>query len=242
MQYCPSCRIQIRGKKARCPLCQRELMESEYASVSDTETQGENEGVSDPGASSYDDDPFVQLPSPKVSFMLMVRTVTFICISLEIILGAGLIISGSGGWILAVMLFILLGWVDFRVAVYYRSNMIRMLTVQAYIIMAACLLAAHITKTGSWAVSWAVPSLFLLLIAVTFGAARAQSMELHEFILYPAFDFLMSLFQIIPIALGRNPVIAPAVICIAVMLILVCSLVIFRGKMLREAAEKYLHL
>ena len=73
-------------------------------------------------------------------------------------------------------------------------------------------------------------------------AAKAQGMELHEYILYPAFDVLMSLLQIIPITLGTNPIVAPAVICIAFMLILVNSLIIFRGRMLREAAEKYLHL
>ena len=53
---------------------------------------------------------------------------------------------------------------------------------------------------------------------------------------------VLSLLQIIPIALGTNPIVAPAVICIAFMLILVNSLIIFRGRMLREAAEKYLHL
>lgn len=230
MQYCPNCKIQIRGKKVRCPLCQRELMDAEYKTAEED------------GQDVYDDDPFVHLPNPKVSFLFLIRVVTFICISLEILLGAAQIISGSSGWFFAAMLFILIGWADFQVAVFYRSNLIRMLTTQAYIIMAACLLIAHFTGTGSWAVSWVVPFMFLLLIVVTFAAARAQQMELHEYILYPAFDFLMSLLQIIPIALGLNPVIAPAVICIAIMLILVCSLIIFRGKMLREAAEKYLHL
>ena len=67
-------------------------------------------------------------------------------------------------------------------------------------------------------------------------------MELHEFILYPVFNVLMSLLQIIPIALGTNPIIAPAVICMAIMLILGSSLVVFRGRVLREAVEKYLHL
>jgi hypothetical protein len=189
-----------------------------------------------------DDDPFVRLPSPKVSFMLKVRMVTFVCISLEILLGAAQIITGGSGWFLAAMLFVLLAWVDFRIAVYYRSNMIRMLTIQGYIIMAACLIIARISKTGSWAVTWVVPFMFFLLVVVTFAAAKAQGMELHEYILYPAFDVLMSLLQIIPIALGTNPIVAPAVICIAFMLILVNSLIIFRGRMLREAAEKYLHL
>jgi len=216
--------IQIRGKKARCPLCQRELQDQDLAMPFE------------------DDDPFVRLPSPKVSFLKMNRTVTFICICLEILLGAVQIISGGSGWLLAAMLFILLGWADFQVVVYYRSNLIRMLTTQAYIIMAACLIIAQMTNTGSWAITWVVPSLFCLLIVVTFAAAKAQKMELHEFILYPAFDVLMSMLQIIPIALGANPIIAPAVICMALMLILGSSLVIFRGSVLREAAEKYLHL
>ena len=110
MQYCPNCMVQIRGHKARCPLCQRELLSA----------GSEQE---------YDDDPFVRLPEPRVSFMLMIRMVTFVCVSLEILLGAAEVISGfSSGWIIAVMLFVLLAWTDFQIAVYYRNNIIRMLT------------------------------------------------------------------------------------------------------------------
>ena len=221
MQYCPNCRVQIRGRKSRCPLCQREL----------TDLGGQA------------DDPFVKLPSPRVSFRRMIQIVTFVCISLEILLGAFEIIRGfTAGWIYGFMVIILLAGVDFQVAVYYRNNLIRMLTVQGYIIMAALLIIAHLTKSGSWAVSWVVPSMFLMLIIVTFAAAKFQQMELQEFILYPAFDVLMSLLQIIPIISGYNKTIAPAVFSIALMLILVSSLVIFRGDMLRDAAAKYLHM
>ena len=173
----------------------------------------------------------------------MIRVVTFICVSLEILLGAFEIISGfTAGWIFGFMAIILLAGADFQVAVYYRNNLIRMLTTQGYIIMAALLIVARLTRSGSWAVSWVVPSMFLMLIVVTFAAAKLQQMELQEFILYPAFDVLMSLLQIIPIALGNNKNIAPAVLSIALMLILVSSLVIFRGDMLKDAAAKYLHI
>ena len=228
MQYCPNCRVRIRGRKARCPLCQREL------------TELERNGPEMPAEEEFD--PFVRLPGRRVSFLMLVRIVTFVCVSLEILLGAAEILSGGNrGWIIAVMLGVLLGWIDFRIAVYYHSNLLRMLTTQGYLIMALCLAIAHWTG-GSWAISWVVPGMFLLLIAVTFTAAAAQRMELHEFILYPAFDVLMSLLQIVPIVLGKNPLIGPAVLCIAGMLILVSSLIIFRGRMLQEAALKYLHL
>ena len=154
------------------------------------------------------DDPFVKLPSPRVSFRRMIQVVTFACVSMEILLGAFEIIKGfTASWIYVFMLVILLAGVDFQIAVYYRNNLIRMLTTQGYIIMALLLIIAHLTRSGSWAVTWVVPSMFL-----------------------------------IPIALGLNKNIAPAVLCIALMLILVSSLVIFRGDMLRDAAAKYLHM
>lgn len=291
MQYCPNCQVQIRGIKARCPLCQRELLTAVHEwpvwkdgekilpgedgndgpALSDAGTAAETaaaDRISDAGAAAggtgwpaaaetdiaegtaadkpvqiLDDDPFVQLPETKVSFMLMVRLVTFLCVSFEIMVIAAHIITGfQHGWLYAAMLAAPLAWVDFQIAVYYRSNMIRMLTIQAYLIMIVCLIIQNLTRSGTWAVSWVVPAMFCLLIAVTFAAAKAQGMQLHEFILYPAFDVLMSLLQIIPIVMGINTLIAPAVICIAGMLILVSSLVIFQGRMLRGAAYKYLHM
>lgn len=310
MQYCPNCQVQIRGIKARCPLCQRELLTAvhEWPVWKDGEKilPGESEpaisdaggaadgtgmpaapeaavagGILDTGAAAgggtgwpaaaetavadgnsaaggvpaaaetaaaksvqiLDDDPFVQLPETKVSFMLMVRLVTFLCVSFEIMVIAAHIITGfQHRWLYAAMLAAPLAWVDFQIAVYYRSNMIRMLTIQAYLIMAVCLFIQNLTRSGTWAVTWVIPAMFCLLVAVTFAAAKAQGMQLHEFILYPAFDVLMSLLQIIPIVMGKNSLIAPAVICIAGMLILVSSLVIFQGRMLRGAAYKYLHM
>lgn len=248
MQYCPNCKVKIRGRKACCPLCRRELKEADLPKPLKQNESGPGSGTGAPVLAEeeetwLEEDPFVQLPSPRVSFMLMVRTVTFLCVSAEILLGAAQIISGGNrGWVYAAMLFVLIALADFRIAVFYRSNLIRMLTTQAYIIMGVCLLASRITKSGSWALTWVVPGMFLLLIAVTFLTAKLQDMELHEYILYPAFDVLMSLLQIIPVLTGSNPFKAPAVICIALMLILVSSLIIFRGRMLREAAVKYLHV
>lgn len=242
MQYCPNCKVQIRGIKARCPLCQRELQPAAHR-MAGPAPDSQNPEAEEAEIILPDDDPFVYLPAPKVSFMFMVRVIAFLCVSLEIIFGAAQIITGfRSGWIFASMLIVLLVWGDFMIAAYYRNNLIRMLTTQAYIIMAVCLVIAAWTGSGSWAVSFAVPGLFCLLVIVTFAAARGQKMHLQEFILYPAFDLLMCLLQIIPIALGRNPVIAPAVISIALMLILVSSLVIFRGRMLQEAAVKYMHM
>lgn len=239
MQYCPSCKVQIRGKKACCPLCQREVITFEPEEKS-------SEAGTRAKSAEIDfafEDPFAEIPRPPVSFMLMVRCVTFACVSFEIILGAIQIITGfRHGWIVGLMVCVLIGWVDFQMAIYYRNNLIRMLNVECYVIMLVCLAVDVLTGVYGWSVAWVAPFLFVLNVIVTFAAAKLQEMELGEYVLYPAFNVLVSLLQIIPIAVGINRRPAAAVISIAIMLILVSGLIIFKGKLLREAAAKYLHI
>ena len=240
MQYCPKCQMQIRGPKARCPLCQGELVEPMIIKGSGADSGGMRTAEQSAAAA---DDPFARIRRAPVSYLLMFQILTFICVSIIILMGAAQVISGfTIGWIYVAVLGILAGWADIVLAVYYRSNILKMLTTQAYMLMAVSILIDYMTTRNGWSVSWFIPIMFILIVVITFAVALGQRMQLNEYILYPAFDVLMSLLQIIPIVTGVNRHIAPAVICIALMLILVSSLVIFRGRMLRTAITKYLHV
>ena len=240
MQYCPKCQMQIRGPKARCPLCQGELVEPMIIKGTGADSGGMRTAEQSAAAA---DDPFARIRRAPVSYLLMFQILTFICVSIIILMGAAQVISGfTIGWIYVAVLGILAGWADIVLAVYYRSNILKMLTTQAYMLMAVSILIDYMTTRNGWSVSWFIPIMFILIVVITFAVALGQRMQLNEYILYPAFDVLMSLLQIIPIVTGVNRHIAPAVICIALMLILVSSLVIFRGRMLRTAITKYLHV
>ena len=84
--------------------------------------------------------------------------------------------------------------------------------------------------------------MFPAVVFFTFIAGYAMDMALEEFILSPLFEILLGMFQIVPILRGTNRFIAPAVISMAVLLILVSAIAIFRGRMLWNAAMKYLHM
>lgn len=225
MQYCPKCRVRIRGHKERCPLCLGELTDTD--------------GTADSGA----DDPFVRLPRPQVSSLFLIRLVSFVCILLMISFGTVYLVTGFiQGWALIVLTGILVGWVDFLVAVYYRNDIIRMQTVQTYIIMLLCILIDRMTGFLGWSLAWVTPGLFIFLILLTFLLADMQDMELQDYILYPVVDAAASLLQLIPIATGANRQSTPAVISMALMLVLASGIIIFRGRMLCRAAGKYLHL
>ncbi len=229
MQYCTKCRVQIRGRKARCPLCQGELLEA-----------------LPPGGVDYAalrEDPFARISRSPVTSMLLFRIVTFLCVSALIFMGAIQVISGFRlWWVHVACLGVLAGWADVLIALYYRSNILKMLNTQAYLLMAVSIVIDRLTTRSGWSVSWFIPILFVLLVLITNAVAAGNGLHLYEFILYLALDVVMSLLQIIPIALGWNKVIAPAVICIALMLVLASSLIIFQGKMLRSAVSRYLHI
>jgi hypothetical protein len=232
--------MQIRGPKARCPLCQGELVEPMIIKGTGADSGGMRTAEQSAAAA---DDPFARIRRAPVSYLLMFQILTFICVSIIILMGAAQVISGfTIGWIYVAVLGILAGWADIVLDVYYRSNILKMLTTQAYMLMALSILIDYMTTRNGWSVSWFIPIMFILIVVITFAVALGQRMQLNEYILYPAFDVLMSLLQIIPIVTGVNRHIAAAVICIALMLILVSSLVIFRGRMLRTAVTKYLHI
>ena len=221
MQYCPKCRIRIRGSKARCPLCQGQLR----------------------GTGAPQEDPFKNIPRPRVSYALMTRIVTFLCVSAVICFGAAQIISGFRlGWTLIVIAGIVLGWADYMVAVYYRSNVLMLMAVQAVAAMGVVLLIDRLLVHNGFSVIWVLPMMFPAVVIFTFIAGYAMDMALEEFILYPLFEILLGMFQIVPILRGTNRFIAPAVISMAVLLILVSAIAIFRGRMLWNAAMKYLHM
>lgn len=173
----------------------------------------------------------------------MTRIVTFLCVSAVICFSAAQIISGFRlGWTLIVIAGIVLGWADYMVAVYYRSNVLMLMAVQAVAAMGVVLLIDRLLVHNGFSVIWVLPMMFPAVVIFTFIAGYAMDMALEEFILYPLFEILLGMFQIVPILRGTNRFIAPAVISMAVLLILVSAIAIFRGRMLWNAAMKYLHM
>ena len=102
MQYCPKCRLNIRGEKAGCPLCGGRLA-----------------GDPEPGG-------FPVLEKRRFSHMSVVKVATFCCLSMFIILMAAEILCDFKlAWVPFVVLVLLIVWGDIMVGVYFRNNLIR---------------------------------------------------------------------------------------------------------------------
>ena len=223
MQYCPKCKIQIRGNKACCPLCQGKL-------------------TKDP-----QDPAFPALKHRIVTSFSIIKVSTFLFLVLEIIMGTiGYLgkyeLNKSLPWVSLVMIGALVAWVDLIVAMYLRNNILKIVTVEVYVAMIIDYVIDVYTGFGGWSVMWMIPATFFGLAFVTVCIGRMTRMRLEDYIFYLATDALLCMLQMIPMAQGRNAFEWPAVICMAIYLILAAGAVIFRFRDLKNASAKYFNV
>ena len=108
--------------------------------------------------------------------------------------------------------------------------------------MAVCLLVDMLTGWHGWSLAYVLPIGFVLLVFVIIAVGRGAQLRLEEYIIYIFVAMLLSMLQIIPVLTRLNPVILPAVICMALLLIAACAAVIFRFRDLRSAVQKLFNL
>ena len=129
MQYCPKCRIQIRGDKANCPLCGGRLT-----------------GVPEPGG-------FPVIEKGRFSHMSIVKIATFCCLSAFIILMSfEILFDFKLVWVPLVLIIMLVAWGDLMVGVYFRNNFIKTFATETYLTMATCFLIDLLTGWHGWSI------------------------------------------------------------------------------------------
>ena len=207
MQYCSKCGIHIRGNKKCCPLCQGPLT-------------GEPE-----------DPAFPVLPKHTYSSLSVMKVAVFIFAICEIALAAlWYLVRSTRAWtpVAGFAVFLLLA--DLAVALYYRYNIIKIVTFECYFIMLLIFLA------------FVLPFLFLLLIAATTIIAGTVRLQLVDYVIYIAADVLLACLQLIPLARHENPFPVFTVITLGVILAYAAAIVIFRTKDLKSASGKWFNV
>ena len=219
MQYCPKCRISIRGNKTECPLC-----------------GGRVTGEPEPGG-------FPILERNRFSHMSVVKVGTFCLLTFFIIMmSLEILYDFKLAWVPFAVMGALIAWGDLMVGIYFRNNLIKTLSVETYLAMAVCLLVDTLTGWHGWSLAYVLPIGFVLLVFGTIAVGRGAHLRLEEYIIYIFVTMLLSMLQIIPVLTRVNPVIAPAVISMALLLIEASAAVIFRFGDLVSAVQKLFNI
>ena len=219
MQYCKKCRISIRGNKSCCPLCQGEL--------TGEPTQ----------------DAFPCLEHRKLSKVSVLKIVSFCFAAVEIaFLALYFLLNIRMLWIPLTMAGVVVLWLDLVIGMYYRNNVVRNIAVQIYLAMAVCFVTDRFTGFHGWSVQWVLPCCFAGLAVTIMAVGKGMGYALEDYILYLAADMILANCQLIFLVLKMNSFVWPAVICLVFVWIMAAAALIFRFRVLKQAASKNFHL
>ncbi|MBO5551696.1 MAG: hypothetical protein J5966_07030 [Lachnospiraceae bacterium] len=223
MNYCPKCRIVIRGEKSCCPLCQGKVT-------------GVPKDFIVPESAKYEAFPVIER---KISSVTFIKIVTFVFLALEICFGlVNWMLRGDAPWVELVMLGIFVGWLDVLGMMYVRGNIIKLLTVEAYVSIAVNCYVDHMTGLHGWSYAWVMPFVLLGLGLLTMLISTVSGMRRSEYVQYFVINAAVSLLQLIPISREINPVPLPALIVIAFYLILLAGVLVFRYRDLKTSLAR----
>ena len=214
MLYCSKCGISIRGNKRCCPLCQGEL----------TGTPSEAA--------------FPTLKRARITSLSLVKLFTFLFVWSAV----GFLADFTLAWVPFAMAGTLVAWLDAVLAVYFRNNVVKNITIQVYLVMIGGFVIDRFTGFHGWSVQWLIPCCFLGLVTTTIALGRGLPLRLEEYILYLAVDMVLSLLQTIFLVMRMNAFVWPAVISMAALLILGVAALLFRFRDLKNASEKLFHM
>lgn len=217
MQICPKCKVNIRGNKSCCPLCQGKLKTVE--------------GESNPS--------FPTIKRKKISNITFLKVCTFLFVASEIVfLTINIMTQNKFSFISPVMLGILAGWITIVTTMYLRNNLIKVITWEVIVAIVVDIYVDLHTGFYGWSFAWMIPLTLIGLAIATIITALVLKLRLDEYILYLVLDLVMVLLQIVFIKNGMNKVPWPAVCSVMTYLILFAGVIIFRFSDLKNATQK----
>lgn len=220
MQYCPKCRVKIHGAKKACPLCQKKL---EYKDC--------------------DEGSFPVFPERKISSVTFMKILTFILAAFCILTWmVGFMVPETEAVIRICQIVAFFVWADTFVINYFRYNIIKTFTVEAFIVMFAVIITDTFTGWHRWSVTWVLPSILLAIMIATLIVSKVSKLHADEFIAYLILDSAAALLQLIFIKLDLNWFPPPAIVVVTLYLLLDAGVVIFGFGDLMSAIARRMNL
>ena len=216
MQYCPKCRIDIRGSKQCCPLCRGDLT----------------------GEPEQDVFPVIINRIKRVS---LVKLFTFLAASLIIAMLVAFYFLNTG-WPLVVITLTVIGWIDTLLVFYYRYNLIRLITVEVCAGILVCLFIDRQFGFAGWSLQWVAPSAILGLFITTVLIGILSKLRFEDVVIYLFFDVLCAFLQLIAVAKGVNTFPDPTVIATAVLTIALLAVLFFGFRYVKSASGKWFNM
>lgn len=221
MQYCEKCKLDIRTKHNKCPLC-----------------QGELKGKYEKGNEIFPD-----LKEENIKYKFFYQYFTFFCICIAVIsIVINVIVSPKIWWSLFVISGIFLIWISMAVGIAKRRNLLKNVLWQLFLISVGALILDAYTNWHRWSVNYVIPSICVATIIFMFAIYIIQHLSMNYYMIYFIIASLFGMIPMIFILTGVVTVLYPSAICSGISFLVLTALFIFYRKLLITEIYKKLHL
>lgn len=220
MQYCEHCKVNIRGKRKYCPLCQNTL-------------QG----------NGNEDDEIVPAIPVTYHYNLIVRIMMFISICIVVISFAiNATFHVDVNWPMFILAGILCIWISLAMVIRKRHNVPKGIIWQVTIISVLTVIWDWRTGWHGWSLDFVIPIALVVAMIVMAVTAKIMHLKIRDFIIYLLLDAIFGIIPFIFLLFGILKVVYPSIICVTVSAISLSALLLFGGENIREELDKRMHL
>lgn len=221
MKYCESCKVDIMGERRFCPLCGQLLT-------------GESNGTKSV---------FPYIPSIQKQFGLLIKIITMSAIACCVLAVAiNMMIPNSGWWSVFVVMGVLCLFISTIFAINKSNNPQKNIIYQATTAIVCCVLWDVFTSWHGWSIDYILPLVAITAMLSLSITAKVLKAKLDDTLLYLLIAAFYGVLPIIFVLTNTTKVIYPSLICTAMSVIYISSLVVFRGKHVNSELKKRFHM
>lgn len=219
MQYCESCKLNIRDNKKACPLCQNPLAETD---------NGERI--------------FPTIPI-RYNSHLALKILIFISVNIIVVsLAVYAIFPVSLNWPKYIISTIVSMWIILAVAIRKRNNISKNILFQVAIISLISIFWDWTTGFNGWSIDYIIPLICVAAMVVLIILSIIIHTSPSNYLFYLLLDIMLGFLPIIFILFNWVNVLYPSVICIAVSIISLSAILLFEGDSIKEELKKRMHV
>lgn len=219
MSHCNRCNIEVTGNHKKCPLCKGNL----------PQVEGDNT--------------FPFIPSTLQQHHLFLKIISFISIVIGVVaIGVNLCLPNTSNWAVIVLLGLLSFYVLMVMAIKRRIYVIKTILNLTFTASVIILLWDFYFSFTGFSINFVIPILYPVSMLTILIVAKALKYPSEDYFIYIFINALLGLLPAIPLILKLLVFRYPSIACVAISIIVIAALFIFRGKKMKSKLEKQLHI
>lgn len=221
MRYCEKCKVTVRTRQERCPLCQGELS----------------------GAFDSMERMFPELQQKGNPYALFLKCMGFFCIvAVVVCMTINWLVTPGYWWSVFVAAGAAMSFASVSIGIRKRRNLLKNALWQMLFLEAALVIWDVAAGWQGWSLTYFLPLGILSVLLFMNVITVVQKLDSPEYMIYLLMAGILGLLPLVFLLLDMVTVELPSIICIGASVLLLSGLFIFQFRAVREEVRKKFHI